>query len=141
MAKENQLPKSKPSDADLLSDAIPIDQVDESAEEPKAAPEAPPVPDAIDIVDSGTTREIRRFESKIKREEKVGRKSNADGHGATRVKTFVAKLRLDAIDNMDEMINQWLTEHPDYEVKHSTAVIGMLQGKLAEPALFVCVWV
>jgi len=66
---------------------------------------------------------------------------NKTGHGAIHVKTFVAKLRLDSIEHMDQQINEWLDAHPDYEVKFCTMSTGELKDKLTEPALFLCVWV
>ena len=69
------------------------------------------------------------------------RQPNVTGQGATHVKTFVAKLRLDAIEHMDQQVNDWLEQHPDYEVKFATAAVGPLVGKLTEEALFLSVWV
>lgn len=69
------------------------------------------------------------------------RTPNTPGTGAIHCKTFVAKLRLDAMDNLDEQVNQWLDTHPEYEVKFVTTTIGELKSKLTEPALFMNVWV
>jgi hypothetical protein len=69
------------------------------------------------------------------------RKPNADGTGATHVKTFHAKLNSEAVAFLDEQINQWLDEHPELEVKFVNSTVGEWQGKLKEPALIVSVWV
>jgi hypothetical protein len=74
-------------------------------------------------------------------EETFTRAVNSNGTGATRMRTFVAKLRMDAMENLDHQINQWLDSHPDYEVKHVTVTVGDLKGKITEPALFMNVWV
>lgn len=66
---------------------------------------------------------------------------NADGTGATRCKTFHSKLRVDALEFLDDQVNQWLDDHPEYEVKFVTTTIGVLTGKAKEEALFMNVWV
>lgn len=66
---------------------------------------------------------------------------NTTGTGATRMKTFHAKLRVDALEFLDEQVNAWLDEHPEYEVKLVTTTIGVLTGKMKEEALFMNVWV
>ncbi len=76
-----------------------------------------------------------------KHEDKWNRTPNTPGTGAIHVKTFVTKLRLDAIDHMDQQINEWLDAHPQYEVKFVTTTVGKLVGKITEEALFVNVWV
>jgi len=79
---------------------------------------------------------------KAKREDaKWAREPNVTGAGATHVKTFHAKLREDALEFMDEQINNWLDSHPELEVKLVTTTIGELKGKTTEAAMFVMVWV
>lgn len=86
--------------------------------------------------------EIRTFGAKKRTEDKQwNRQTVADGTGAIRVKTFHAKLRDDALEFLDDQINQWLDTHPEYEVKLVTTTIGELKGKTVESALFVNVWV
>ena len=129
-----------PIDADeadsLLDDAIPIDSVNESADEGIELAEG----------DDDTTgsREIRTFGSTKKKDDddsKYQRQLNTTGTGGIRAKTFVAKLRLDAIDHLDHQINDWLDAHPTYEVKYVTTVVGELTGKIKEPALFMTVFI
>jgi hypothetical protein len=69
------------------------------------------------------------------------RKPNTDGKGATHVKSFHSRLNSEAIEIMDQQINQWLEEHPELEVKLVCNSIGEWQGKIKEPALLVQVWV
>ncbi len=74
-------------------------------------------------------------------EDKWSRKTNVTGKGATHVKTFYCKLRPDAIQYLDDQINEWLDKHPEYEVKQVSASVGKLVGKNIEDALFLNVWV
>ncbi|MFN7021965.1 MAG: hypothetical protein ACK4WH_11645 [Phycisphaerales bacterium] len=69
------------------------------------------------------------------------RKTNVNGTGATHVKTFHCKLSSESVEYMDQQINQWLDDHPDYEVKFVTSTVGEWTGKIKEPALIVNVWV
>ena len=69
------------------------------------------------------------------------RTPNATGTGAIHVKTFVAKLRHDAITHLDEQVNESLDNHPEYEVKFVTTTVGKLVGKISEDAIFMNVWV
>ena len=131
------IPISADDAESLLADAIPIDEVTE------AAPES----DGIDLADNtsapAANRAIRNFERKKTGDEdsKYQRKPHATGTGGIRAKTFVAKLRLDAIEHLDHQINDWLDAHPTYEVKSVTTVVGELTGKIKEPALFMTVFI
>jgi hypothetical protein len=69
------------------------------------------------------------------------RKTNVNGTGATHVRTFHCKLNSESVDYMDQQINEWLDNHPDYEVKMVTSSVGEWTGKIKEPALIVTVWV
>jgi hypothetical protein len=69
------------------------------------------------------------------------RKTNVNGSGATHVRSFHCKLNSESLEYMDQQINQWLDEHPDYEVKMVTSSIGEWTGKIKEPAVVVSVWV
>ncbi len=125
------------SESDMLEDAIPIDQVTEAA----------PASDGIDLAgdDSAAPRQqIRTFDSRKKtgdEDSKYQRKPQGNGTGGVRAKTFVAKLRLDAIEHLDHQINEWLDAHPHYEVKLVSTTVGELTGKIKEPALFMTVFI
>jgi len=136
MASEK--PTSRISDDDLLAKAIPIDESDEDT---VSVDEEELEPIELDENDPGTSRMIRACGEKRQHEHQWQRIPNKTGKGATHVKTFVTKLRLDAVEHLDEQINQWLDDHPDYEVKLVTTTIGRLVGKNTEDALFVNVWV
>ncbi|MEM1447362.1 MAG: hypothetical protein AAF911_05735 [Planctomycetota bacterium] len=149
----------KINDEDLLANAIPIDLSEEDeVEETHAKLKAPDDGIArsddedltpIDIDEEGLGGDPNQ-QSKIMIFGEAERKAHADhwnrtpnstGTGAIHVKTFVAKLRLDAIDNLDEQVNNWLDLHPEYEVKFVTTSVGKLVGKISEDAIFMNVWV
>jgi len=135
---ENQ-PTGVPSDDELLANAIPIDQALQDQE-------IDPTPDPIVIKQTqpaspvGSSK-IRAFGSSQRQQYQWRRTPNTTGQGATHVRTFISKLRPGAIDLLDQQVNQWLDEHPDYEVKLVTTTIGELSDKVKEPALFMNVWV
>ncbi len=65
---------------------------------------------------------------------------NVTGRGATRVRTFHTKLSDTAMNYVDGLINDWMDEHPDIEVKFSNTTVGVVEGKRAEPHLIITVW-
>ena len=145
-------------DRELLDSAIPID-FDELEKDGPAGPDGSdkPAPAAdpgavdlspIDISDpeldpdpmSGSKIHMLGRKDGLD-QERWTRTPNADGTGATHCKTFVSKLRLEAIAHMDNNVNEWLEQHPEVEVKFTTSSIGKLVGKVSEDALFLTVWV
>jgi len=144
------MPNRPINDDDLLANAIPIDLSGEGeTQDEPAKHKAPDDLSPIDIDSEGLTGDPNQ-QSKIMIFGEAERKAHADhwnrtpnstGNGAIHVKTFVAKLRLDAIDNLDEQVNNWLDLHPEYEVKFVTTTVGKLVGKISEDALFMNVWV
>ncbi|MEM9418150.1 MAG: hypothetical protein AAGA25_03715 [Planctomycetota bacterium] len=145
------------SDDELLANANPIDLSREEEEEHaklKAPDDGIERNDDDDLtpidLDEGGLNDDPNQQSKIMIFGEAERKAHADhwnrtpnatGNGAIHVKTFVAKLRLDAIDNLDEQVNNWLDNHPEYEVKFVTTSVGKLVGKISEDAIFMNVWV
>ena len=128
------------SDEELLANAIPIPDEEEEGDEDEL--------DKLDLVESEEDADdkgeskIRAFgQTRPTNQKTWKRKPNADGSGATHVRTFVAKLRLDAMEHLDEMVNDWLDAHPELEVKFVTTSVGDLKGKTTEQALFLNVWV
>lgn len=69
------------------------------------------------------------------------RKANLTGTGATHVKSFHCKLNEESMQFMDQQINDWLDNHPEYEVKMVSSSVGDWQGKIKEPSLIISVWV
>jgi len=139
------------SDDDLLANAIPIDaqqaesELDELTPEPEDADLETLEPIELEQQDpaeaSTSGKRIVAFGTREPHEDKWQRVPNKTGQGAIHVKTFVSKLRLDAIEHADAQINHWLDNHPEYEVKFVTTTVGTLRGKLLEEALFINVWV
>ena len=121
------------SDDDLLATAIPIDSEPEQDDRLDLAP-APAGGD-------GASNKIRTFDQKRTSSQAWRRQPTATGQGASHVKTFVSKLRLEALDHLDEQVNDWLDEHPEYEVKFVTTSVGQLVGKTPEDAIIMTVWV
>ncbi len=131
----------------LLAGAIPIQSdgnraldIDEITREPVG------MTDPLTLVPTGpdddSHGQITSFGSSIKDsiEHRWRHAPSATG-GASHMKTFVTKMRLDAIDYLDEQVNEWLDQHPDYRVKFSTTSVGEMRGKTTENALIMTVWV
>ena len=72
---------------------------------------------------------------------KWNRQPNVTGTGATHVRTFHSKLTNEALLYLDQTVNEWLDEHPEFEIKFVTTSVGELSGKLKEPHLICQVWV
>jgi len=126
---------------ELLSNAIPIDNVEPEPEEEVQNDELEPID--LAETDSTTTnaKKIRAFDSHKAHHELWQRQPVVTGTGASHVRTFVSKLRLDAIEHLDQQVNEWLDAHPEYEVKYVSTCVGTLVGKVPEPAIFMSVWV
>ena len=133
------------SDKDLLENAIDISQLEEQeAAQPKPPATGGPTPIELSAAADeavGSSSRIHAFGRQKRHEDEWSRTPNTTGTGAIHVKTFVAKLRLDAIEYLDRQVNEWLDAHPQYEVKFVTTAVGDLMGKMKEQALFVNVWV
>ncbi|MEM9252162.1 MAG: hypothetical protein AAGB29_07405 [Planctomycetota bacterium] len=149
------------SDDELLEDAIPIEMIedeedeltpieieplDEAAEESGGEAEMGAGGSAADPYSAAPpgaakSSKIRMLTERKPHDEHWDRTPNLTHQGAIHVKTFVTKLRLDAIEHMDEQVNNWLDAHPEYEVKFVSQSIGKLVGKNTEDALFMSVWV
>ena len=106
-----------------------------------AADEAAPLPVAKGVGPSTGSKRITAFGKEKRHEDQWSRSPNTTGHGAIHVKTFHAKLTGDALEYMDQVINEWLDEHPQYEVKFVSSTVGTLTGKLKEPNIICQVWV
>lgn len=138
--------KPQPTEDDLLANAIPIEEIEDIEEAPpvtgKPVLEAPKAID-LDESDQLEHREIRTFDTHKVTDvsDTWKRRPKHDTNGATHSRTFIAKLRMDAIEHLDHQVNEWLDQHPDFTVKFSTVTTGILSGKLREEALFMTVWV
>jgi hypothetical protein len=100
-----------------------------------------PLPVAESTSPAGLSPKIRALGEKPRHEDQWSRTPNTTGTGAIHVRSFHAKLTEDALNYMDQAINEWLDAHPQYEVKFVTSTVGVLTGKLKEPHLICQVWV
>ena len=60
--------------------------------------------------------------------------------GATRCRTFHAKLNEQALAYMNELINEWIDKNPEIEIKFANSTIGIFEGKHAEQNLLLTVF-
>ena len=100
-----------------------------------------PLPVVEGVGPSAGTRRITAFGKEKRHEDKWSRSPNTTGVGAIHVKTFHAKLTGDALEYMDQCINEWLDAHPQYEVKFACSTVGTVTSKIKEPNLICQVWV
>ena len=84
---------------------------------------------------------IQSFGERKRHEDSWNRTPNTTGTGAIHCKSFFCKLRPDALEYLDQQINEWLDAHPQYEVKFVSSASGELKGKVTEPAIIINVWV
>ena len=107
-----------------------------------AARDPEPLPVATGIGQAAAaSKKITPLGKEKRHEERWSRTPNTTGQGAIHVRTFHAKITEDALAYMDQVINEWLDAHPQYEVKFVSSTVGILSGKLKEPALLCQVWV
>ena len=90
---------------------------------------------------AAVSRKITPMGKEMRHEERWSRTPNLTGSGAIHVRSFHSKITEDALTYMDQIINEWLDAHPQYEVKFVSSTVGILSGKLKEPALICQVWV
>ncbi len=142
MSEQNN-PSENVSEEQLLANAIPIDVNEADANDGTDHDGENLAPIELDETTSSVigSNKIRTFDTRKPHEDHWKRTPNVTNQGAIHVKTFVTKLRLDAINHLDDQINGWLDNHPEYEVKFVSQSIGKLVGKNTEDALFVSVWV
>jgi len=89
----------------------------------------------------GLPKKITAFGPSKKESNPWARQPNTTGTGASHVKTFHSKLTDDALRYVDEQVNQWLDDNPEFEVKLVSTTIGTFTGKVKEPHLICQVWV
>ena len=103
----------------------------------------------LDMADSGITTsanfqaKIQRFDTPIDHgsDQQWKRQLKPSGTGAFRLKTFYGRLREEGLKELDQQVNEWFDEHPDYEIKNVTTSIGeMVHYKTTEPTLIVNIW-
>jgi len=65
---------------------------------------------------------------------------NPTGRGATRIRTFHAKLTDGAVHHLDQQINLWLDSHSEVEIKFAQSTVGVFEGKHTEPSLILTIF-
>jgi hypothetical protein len=58
---------------------------------------------------------------------------------ATRCRIFHSRIALGPLEHMERSINEWV-DSQDIGIKHVGHVIGVMEGKTAEPNLIMVVW-
>lgn len=58
----------------------------------------------------------------------------------TGVKTFFTKLHPGALEFLDDLVNDWLKDHPEVHIKHTNITTGEVQAKKTEPNIIICIW-
>jgi len=71
---------------------------------------------------------------------KFSRPLNSEAFGATRCRTFHAKLNDGAVAYMNNQVNEWADAHADVTIKYATSTIGIWEGKKADPHLIVTIF-
>jgi len=51
--------------------------------------------------------------------------------GATRCRTFHARMSTGALQNLDHQINEWLDTHPDIHIKSAVSTVGVFEAKIS----------
>jgi hypothetical protein len=64
---------------------------------------------------------------------------NLTGMGATRCRLFHSKIAVSSMEYMENQINHWI-DSEEIEVKSVAQVVGVLEGKTAEPNLIITIW-
>jgi hypothetical protein len=59
---------------------------------------------------------------------------------ATRVKLFHSKLNDPGFARLCDEINEWIDHNPEVEIKWSTNVIGVMEGKHPDPHLIITLY-
>jgi len=160
--KPQPLPPAQPAKGEpqpipqpVKSEPTPIPQPAKGEPQPipqpvkKLAPAEAPLPLVDDtplpVAEGGPSAgpsKIKTFGSGTKAAmatKELSRPMNLTGTGATRCRLFHSKITVSAVDHMVGQINEWL-DGSDIEVKHVTEVVGVMEGKKAEPNLILTVW-
>lgn len=127
---------------------IPIDDAAKHFRNPDLPPDVPVEEDVLEkelpVANDGPglKKKIKSFEGGTRHEDSWTRTPNTTGSGAIHVQTFFTKLTQDAVAYMDQSINEWLDENPQYEVKFVNSNIGTMRGKVGPQDVLICqVWV
>ena len=116
-----------PEENDFLGEPLPVESTEDTgSEEQRIEPSK-----KIHSFSGAAGLEVR---------EKYKRTLNKTGEGATRMRIFHAKLSDSGLMYIQEMINEWLDDNPEIEIKHTNTTVGILEAKRSEPNLLLTVW-
>ena len=110
-----------PVPPDEVSETEPISLVDDIDEEG---------PSKVHAL-RGSALEVEKHEFK--------RPVNVTGQGATRCRVFHSRIAEAPLEHMQKSINTW-SDDAGIEIKHTSTVIGIMEGKNPEPNVIVLVW-
>ncbi len=68
------------------------------------------------------------------------RNLSTDSGTATRMRTFHARLSDNAMQYLDDQVNEWIDNNPEIFVKFSNITVGLVEGKKTESHLIISVW-
>ncbi len=111
----------------------PLELIELPSEE--AAPTAPPKPDMKRFSSNAIS-----FAQGAARETGFRRSLLTDSPNATRCRTFHAKLNDASLAHLNDVINEWVDNHDDVEIKFATSSIGVVEGKHQDVHLIVTVF-
>jgi len=69
----------------------------------------------------------------------LNRPLNITGQGATRCRIFYCRIAVEALENMQSRINEWI-DNDEIEIKHVSQELAIMEGKTPRPNLVVTVW-
>ena len=84
-------------------------------------------------------RQRERGSNLLKEEVTLKRPLNLTGTGATRCRLFHCRIAVEAIENMEMRINQWI-DNDHIEIKHVCQELAVMEGKNPKPNLVISVW-
>ena len=132
-ANEEELEsRIRPAEEDELPVAVEIEPDLAEAEETISL-----VDDPSEATNISKVRQYTRASSVGKIDFK--RPLNLTGQGATRCRVFHSRIAIDAMENMEKRINEWLDQN-DIEIKHVSQALGIMEGKNPKPNILIVVW-
>ena len=134
---ENELPEIPPDQLESFDGIEALEEIE--PDEDPAAGDTISLVDSDDSVPSGA--KIQTFGRGVGVEAKSDfrRPVNLTGAGATRCRMFHTKIAVGPMEYMQKQINDWI-DSEDIEIKQINQVVGVLEGKRAEPDIFITVW-
>jgi len=134
---DQELPEISPDELESFDGMEALEEIE--PEEDPSAGETISLVETDDSPSSGT--KIQTFGRGVGVEAKSDfrRPLNLTGAGATRCRMFHSKIAVGPMEYMQKQINDWI-DGEDIEIKYVNQVVGILEGKRAEPAIIITVW-